>query len=74
MEIKDINALTNMVKGKTASVSTAEKNKEGQSAAGLEFINLLNNKSFIKVSSTMENDAKTLSVQKADKNIDFENE
>ncbi len=68
MEIKDINALTNMVKGKTASVSTAEKNKEGQSAAGLEFINLLNNKSFIKVSSTMENDAKTLSVQKADKN------
>ena len=68
MEIKDINALTNMVKGKTASVSTAEQNKEGQSAAGLEFINLLNNKSFIKVSSTMENDAKTLSVQKADKN------
>lgn len=68
MEIKDINALTNMVKGKTASVSTAEKNKEGQSAAGLEFINLLNNKSFIKVSSIMENDAKTLSVQKADKN------
>lgn len=68
MEIKDINALTNMVKGKTASVSTAEKNKEGQSAVGLEFINLLNNKSFIKVSSTMENDAKTLSVQKADKN------
>ena len=68
MEIKDINALTNMVKGKTASVSTAEQNKEGQSAAGLEFINLLNNKSFIKVSSTMENDAKTVSVQKADKN------
>lgn len=46
MEIKEINNLTNMIMGKTASVQAASLENDKKPSAGTEFIDLLNNKDF----------------------------
>ncbi|MDO5386150.1 MAG: flagellar hook-length control protein FliK [Pseudomonadota bacterium] len=46
MEIKEINNLTNMIMGKTASVQAASSENDKKPSAGTEFIDLLNNKDF----------------------------
>lgn len=44
MEIKEINNLTNMIMGKTASVQAVSPENDQKPLAGMEFIDLLNNK------------------------------
>lgn len=46
MEIKEINNLTNMIMGKTASVQAVSSENDKKPSAGTEFIDLLNNKDF----------------------------
>lgn len=46
MKIKEINNLTNMIMGKTASVQAVSSENDKKPSAGTEFIDLLNNKDF----------------------------
>lgn len=60
MEIKDINNLTNMVMGTAGQGQQAPLAADKKASAGLEFIDLLNNKDFFKTASlTDDKDTQT---------------
>ena len=67
MEIKEINNLTNMIMGKTASVQAVSSENDKKPSAGTEFIDLLNNKDFFGGSVADDKAEETVFGRKEDK-------